>query len=128
MSALDLSALKVPLFRSNLYQTLTDLSLGMYSIPFHTTNKISDYDSVRNASIAAYASIPGNEPGDPLKAVNAIYDIVKGKGVAEGKTWPWCLLLGNDAEKDLNSRWKQVLLVVSSVDAVFLMRLKPLAA
>lgn len=97
---------------------------GMYSIPFHTTNKIPDYDSIRDASIAAYASIPGKEPGDPLKAVKTIVDIVKEKGVAEGKTWPWCLLLGNDAENDLNSRWKKVLFSVFSVDGTVLMRLK----
>lgn len=88
--------------------------LGMYSIPFHTTNKIPDYDTVRDACITAYASIPGNEPGDPVKAVNAMVDIVKGKGVAEGKTWPWCLLLGNDAENDLNSRWKKVAVIFST--------------
>jgi hypothetical protein len=77
----------------------------MYSIPFHTSNKIPDYDEFRQICIDRYASVPGKEPGDPEKAMEAVVDTVRGEGVAEGKPWPWCLLLGNDAEKDLESRW-----------------------
>jgi len=82
--------------------------VGMYSIPFFTENNIEDYDTTRKNAISAYQSIPGKEPGNPVKAMSALVDIVKGTGVAEGKSFPWILLLGQDAENDLRSRWARV--------------------
>lgn len=95
----------------------------MYSIPFNMSNPIPDYDKLRQASFDRYAVIPGQEPGDPQRGMEIVADIVRGEGVLEGKTWPWCLLLGitnshlksptnrdhvagNDAERDLNQRWE----------------------
>lgn len=77
----------------------------MYQHPFNTDNPIADYDAYRQERIAAYASVPGSEPGDPAKAMEVLVDVVKGEGVAVGKTWPWTLLLGADAERDLKTRW-----------------------
>ena len=45
-----------------------------------------------------YASIPGRELGDPDKIVEATVDVVRGKGVAKGRSWPDYLFLGDDAE------------------------------
>lgn len=78
---------------------------GIYGIPFHTSNIIPDYNALRKICLDRIANIPGNEPGDPEKAVEVIADVVRGEGVAVGKTFPGTLLLGNDAESDLNMRW-----------------------
>ncbi|KAG7095289.1 hypothetical protein E1B28_006058 [Marasmius oreades] len=70
----------------------------MYSIPFNEANPIPDYDDVRKSVMSQIAKIPGNEPGDPVKAMEVVVDIVRGEGVAKGKEWPGTILLGEDAE------------------------------
>ncbi|KAK0234901.1 hypothetical protein EDD85DRAFT_967051 [Armillaria nabsnona] len=81
---------------------------GMYSIPFNAKNPISDYDDVRASSIARFGSVPGTEPGDPVKAMETLVDTVRGEGSAKGKAWPTWLLLGQDAEKDLRTKWDKL--------------------
>ncbi|SJL09004.1 related to ketoreductases [Armillaria ostoyae] len=81
---------------------------GMYSIPFNVKNPISDYDGIRASSIARFGSVPGTEPGDPVKAMETLVDTVRGEGSAEGKAWPTWLLLGQDAEKDLRTKWDKL--------------------
>ncbi|PBK66008.1 NAD-P-binding protein [Armillaria solidipes] len=81
---------------------------GMYSIPFNVKNPISDYDDIRASSIARFGSVPGTEPGDPVKAMETLVDTVRGEGSAEGKAWPTWLLLGQDAEKDLRTKWDKL--------------------
>jgi NAD(P)-dependent dehydrogenase (short-subunit alcohol dehydrogenase family) len=79
---------------------------GMYSYGFQTTRTIADYDTLRRTWMDKYAAVPGTEPGDPQKAMEAVVDIMHEDGVAEGKeSWPWCLILGKDGERDLNARW-----------------------
>ena len=78
---------------------------GIYGIPFNTSNPISDYDDLRNMACARYLQIPGNEPGNPVKAMEALVDVVRGEGCAEGKKWPAILPLGIDAEADMRSKW-----------------------
>jgi len=89
----------------------------IYSIsPFHQDNASSDYDELRATSAQRFGTIPGNEPGDPAKAMEALVDVVRGEGVAEGKKWPEpgaSLLLGNDAEKDLHTRFNKLTAAVS---------------
>ncbi|KAG7441462.1 NAD(P)-binding protein [Guyanagaster necrorhizus] len=81
---------------------------GMYSIPFNVKNPISDYDDIRTSAIARFGSVPGTEPGDPVKAMETLVDTVRGEGSAEGKAWPTWLLLGHDAEKDLRTKWDKL--------------------
>jgi hypothetical protein len=38
----------------------------------------------------------GNQPGDPLKGVEIMVDVVRGEGVAAGKPFPTSLSLGGD--------------------------------
>ncbi|KAF9269758.1 NAD-P-binding protein [Marasmius fiardii PR-910] len=70
----------------------------IYSIPFNESNPIPDYDDMRKSVMSQVAKIPGNEPGDPVKAMEVIIDVVRGEGVAKGKKWPGTILLGEDAE------------------------------
>lgn len=56
--------------------------------------------------------------GDPDKAMNAVVDVVRGEGKAQGKPWPLYLVLGDDAERDITRKlttvsqaldeWKEV--------------------
>lgn len=85
---------------------------GMYSIPFNIRNPISDYDNIRLSSVAKFAAVPGNEPGDPVKAMEVLVDTVRGEGSAKGKAWPTWLLLGQDAENDLRARWDKFRIVL----------------
>jgi len=89
--------------------------------PGHLATKLStipDYkelaDSV-NGSIQAYN---WKQPGDPVKGVKIIIDVIRGEGEAEGKPFPPELVLGPDCyntakeESSKNSRlldeWKDV--------------------
>lgn len=65
---------------------------------------IPDYDAMREATIAKYGGQHGKQPGDPVKAMNAIVDVVRGEGLAAGKKMPLWLLLGVDAEQNLRDR------------------------
>ena len=85
---------------------------GIYSQPYNNLNPIEDYDSVRRSAMTRFASIPGREPGDPVKAVEAIVDVVRGEGVAEGRPWPDYLFLGDDAEAAVRDKCSKLLKVL----------------
>ena len=44
---------------------------------------------------------PPSSKGDPDKAMEAVVDVVKGQGVANGKPWPFYLFLGEEAYRDV---------------------------
>ncbi|KAJ4487889.1 NAD-P-binding protein [Lentinula aciculospora] len=86
------------------------------SSPFHRENPISDYDDLRAACVQRFQGIAGHEPGDPVRAMEALVDVVRGEGVAVGKKWPEpgaSLLLGNDAERDFYKRYNKLKAAVS---------------
>jgi len=63
---------------------------------------IPDYDLPRNKTLSLFNAVrsqPGMVPGDPVKAMAAVVDVVRGEGVAVGRPWPTYLVLGKDAEK-----------------------------
>ena len=66
--------------------------------------EIADYDTLRQRGFRRLAEQNGKQPGDAMKAANIIVDVVRGEGVAEGKQLPLWLLLGKDAEDDLQQR------------------------
>ena len=45
----------------------------------------------------------GKQPGDPVKAMNALADVVRGEGLAAGRKMPLWLVLGTDSEQDLRA-------------------------
>lgn len=85
---------------------------GIYGQPFFDRNPIEAYDSVRSSCITRFASIPGREPGDPDKAVEAIVDVVREEGVAKGRPWPNYLFLGDDAEAAVRDKCSKLLKVL----------------
>ncbi|KAJ3817620.1 hypothetical protein F5880DRAFT_1603493 [Lentinula raphanica] len=93
-------------FRTSIYATST----------FHQENTIGDYDDLRKRCIRRFEGIAGNEPGDPVKAMHALVDVVRGEGIAVGRKWPEpgaSLLLGNDAERDFSKRFEKLKATVS---------------
>lgn len=65
------------------------------------TRKLSDYEETRELSHQRLAAQEGKQPGDAVKAAEAIADVVRGEGKATGKRCPLWLVLGKDAEDDL---------------------------
>jgi NAD(P)-dependent dehydrogenase (short-subunit alcohol dehydrogenase family) len=83
---------------------------NIYSNKFDTwTNPIPDYDETRAETLAKYEAIPGNQPGDPMKAMKFVVDVVRGEGVAAGREWPSYLVLGEDAERDVRNKCMMML-------------------
>ncbi|KAG1853299.1 hypothetical protein C8R48DRAFT_723530 [Suillus tomentosus] len=83
---------------------------NIYSNKFDTwTNPIPDYDKTRAETQVMYEAIPGRQPGDPMKAMKFVADVVRGEGVAAGREWPLYLVLGEDAEKDVRNKCMMML-------------------
>ncbi|KAG2065634.1 NAD(P)-binding protein [Suillus decipiens] len=83
---------------------------NIYSNKFDTwTNPIPDYDETRAETLVKYEAIPGKQPGDPMKAMNLVVDVVRGEGVAVGREWPLYLVLGEDAERDVRNKCMMML-------------------
>lgn len=77
---------------------------GIYINPFDVSNPITDYEEQRAESLITYNAAEGKQPGDPVKAMNAVVDVVRGEGVAAGRDWPLYLVLGKDAESDIRNK------------------------
>jgi hypothetical protein len=56
----------------------------------------ADYAAFNAGTRAQVDGIIGNEPGDPAKAVERMIELVKGTGMAAGKTIPLRVPLGSD--------------------------------
>lgn len=87
---------------------------GIYNYGYYDDNMISDYDPTRQKMKDFIDKIPGKEPGDPEKGVQAIFDVVTGTGRASGKEWPLYLFLGNDAERDVRNKCNTMLKLLDS--------------
>ncbi|KAF8204356.1 hypothetical protein K438DRAFT_1964702 [Mycena galopus ATCC 62051] len=68
---------------------------------------IADYDLPRKRTLGFISNAPP-PAGDPVRAMRAVVDIVKGEGVAAGKPWPTYLVLGRDAEKAILSKTEKL--------------------
>ncbi|KAF8148854.1 hypothetical protein B0H34DRAFT_735591 [Crassisporium funariophilum] len=81
-------------------------------------SRISDYQELAETVDGALQAYNGNQPGNPLKGVQVMVDVVKGEGLATGKAFPSCVVLGTDCynaakTSSLNSitrleEWKDV--------------------
>ncbi|PPQ78486.1 hypothetical protein CVT25_011827 [Psilocybe cyanescens] len=59
--------------------------------------RIEDYKVIGESAEAALHAYNGKQPGDPLKGVNVLLDLVRGEGQAAGKPFPRGLSLGTDS-------------------------------
>ena len=58
--------------------------------------RIEDYMAIGTYTEELMIAYDGNQPGDPAKGVQIMIDVVKGEGVARGKTPPAVVTLGKD--------------------------------
>ncbi|KAF7313864.1 UBR-type domain-containing protein [Mycena chlorophos] len=65
---------------------------------------IEDYAEIREKVNARFATLHGSEPGDPVKAMEVVVDIVRGEGCAAGRPFPKRIALGEDCERDIRAK------------------------
>ena len=82
---------------------------GMYRPSISADNAIAGYDAMREESRLRFHSLAVSAKGDPDKAMEVVVDVVRGEGVASGKSWPFYLILGEDADRDVGMRCRKVL-------------------
>ena len=82
---------------------------GVHAYPATIHNHVPAYDAARNAGMARFAAIAGNERGDPARAMELLVDVVRGEGAARGRPWPMWLVLGADAYADVRAKTARLL-------------------
>ncbi|KAJ7078071.1 hypothetical protein C8R44DRAFT_910609 [Mycena epipterygia] len=73
---------------------------------YNLANPIAAYDGARRTNLDWYVARDGAQAGDPDKAMEAVVDVVRGEGAAQGKPWPGYLLLGKEADRDVRAKCK----------------------
>lgn len=81
-------------------------------------NAIAEYDAMRERAKKMYDAADGHQPGDPVKAVEVLADVVRGEGRAAGRPWPVYLPLGLEAETAIRHKCKVVTDVLDDWGAV----------
>ncbi|KAF2475123.1 NAD(P)-binding protein [Lindgomyces ingoldianus] len=80
---------------------------------------IPDYEEASRNFIAYLAqNEDGKQPGDPLKAVEIILDLVRKEGVAEGKEVPFRLPLGRDCYETIKEKCEETLKLLKEWEGV----------
>jgi hypothetical protein len=70
---------------------------------------IPEYAEMSKTLRTQLAGEDQNQPGDPVKLVGIILDLVRGEGVAEGREVPFRLPLGSDCYEDLKAKCEETL-------------------
>ena len=76
------------------------------SHPLYKGNMFEDYNEMREVARKKFDEVRGAQPGDPVKAMEALADVVRGEGRAKGKPWPLYLPLGREAEDAIRRKGK----------------------
>lgn len=72
-------------------------------------SKLDDYRDISEAVAQNFDAVNGNQPGDAVKGVQRIVDVVKGENGAAGKPWPGSLLLGSDSVSVIREKLEKTL-------------------
>jgi NAD(P)-dependent dehydrogenase (short-subunit alcohol dehydrogenase family) len=75
----------------------------------HKPGKIPAYEEFNKAVIQYETAVHGNEPGDPVKAVSRMIDVLTGTGMAAGKPFPPRMPLGTDGLKVMRDKCQDTL-------------------
>ncbi|OCH89301.1 NAD-P-binding protein [Obba rivulosa] len=75
---------------------------GVFDRPYYKGNEISDYDEMRQRTEEMHNTVV--LPNDPRKVMQAVADVVKGEGKAEGKSWPLYLPLCPETEASVRKK------------------------
>nr|GAT57013.1 NAD(P)-binding protein [Mycena chlorophos] len=82
------------------------------NMPYFVDRQIDDYNEMRAASQEWYTRMHAVIKGDPVKAMKAVADVVRGEGKAAGRPWPLYLPLGDLAYAGIKDKCNQMLRVV----------------
>lgn len=84
----------------------------------HLDPRVKDYEQF-NAGVKAFEQgVVGNEPGDSSKAVKVMIDLVKGTGVAAGKTVPLRIPIGSDGSTRVKEKCEEMLKICAEWEDV----------
>lgn len=84
----------------------------------HVAARVDDYAQF-NAGVQAYEQgLVGNEPGDPKKAVERMIELVKGTGMAAGKTIPLRVPLGTDGWTRIRAKCEETIKICDDWEEV----------
>ncbi|KAJ4982599.1 retinol dehydrogenase [Stagonosporopsis vannaccii] len=62
----------------------------------YINTSIDDYQQLVDGTYSVFKGANGQQPGDAQKGASRVVDVVKGEGLAKGKTFPTTLMLGAD--------------------------------
>ena len=82
------------------------------------TTTISDYQAFFTGLKEFFEGGDGKQPGDPIKAVELMIDVLKSEGVAKGRTMPRRLPIGPDTIEVINARCNELLNTVKEWEDV----------
>ncbi|KZT05083.1 NAD-P-binding protein [Laetiporus sulphureus 93-53] len=68
---------------------------NIHTAPIISEHQMSAYDDLRETELAIYHERWRQAPGDPVKAMELLIDVVKKEGKAEGREIPFYLILGS---------------------------------
>lgn len=75
----------------------------------HVAPRVDDYIPFNTGVRAVEEGIVGNEPGDSVKGVQRMIEIVKGTGMASGKSIPLRVPLGSDGWSRIKAKCEETL-------------------
>lgn len=84
----------------------------------HQSPSVSAYTEFNKMVLAYEASMYGNEPGDPVKAVARMVDVITSTGTAAGKEMPVRLPLGSDGLKVIRDKCQNMLKLCDEWESV----------
>jgi hypothetical protein len=83
-------------------------NLGVSNDP---SGSIPDYAELNQIVGGFVQQMDKNQPGDPVKAVNVMIDVIKKEGIAEGREIPERLPLGTDILGKIRAKYTRYLKV-----------------
>jgi len=86
--------------------------------PVFVQPDIEVYQQVASQMSGALQGMNGKQPGDPVKGVETIIDVVKQEGVAHGRSMPNTLALGGDAVAYIREKCEEQLRILADWEEV----------
>jgi len=74
-----------------------------------TASIIPEYEEFSKSLLGELAKEDQTQPGDPVKLVEIILDVVRQEGIAEGRDIPFRLPLGTDCYNDIKAKCEETL-------------------